>query len=83
VSRLHRFLAAKNRDAARRAVSAIRESISALEQHPDIGRRVEGMDPELREWIISFGRDGYLVLYRHDGRDLLVLTIRHGREAGY
>jgi len=35
--------------------------------------------------VISRGRSGYLALYRYDeDRDrVLVLTIRHQREAGY
>lgn len=83
VDRLHRFLAAKNRDAAQRAVRSIREGVAALARHPDVGRPTEGMEPEFREWIIQFGRDAYLALYRHTGSDVVILAVRHGREAGY
>ncbi|MGK9235272.1 type II toxin-antitoxin system RelE/ParE family toxin [Inquilinus limosus] len=83
VARLHKFLAAKNRDAARRAVRAIREGVAALERHPDAGRPAEGMEPEFREWIIPFGRDAYLALYRHTSSNVVILAVRHGREAGY
>ncbi len=41
------------------------------------------MDPDYREWLIPFGQAGYLVLYRLDGDCVVLLAIRHGREAGY
>lgn len=83
VQRLHAFLAPKNRDAARRAVRAIRYGVKALEAHPEMGRPVEDMPPEFREWFIPFGQSGYVTLYRYDGRQVAILAVRHGREAGY
>lgn len=83
VARLHAFLAPKNRDAAQKAVRAIRAGVKAIEQHPEIGRPVEDMAPEFREWPIKFGAGGYVVLYRYDGRDAVILAVRHGREADY
>jgi plasmid stabilization system protein ParE len=41
------------------------------------------MLPEFREWIIEFGQGAYVALYHFDGRRVVVLAIRHGREAGY
>lgn len=83
MARLHGFLATKNRDAARRAVRAIRQGVQTLAAHPAIGRPVEELPPEFREWIIPFGDSGYVVLYRQDGRKVAILAVRHGREAGY
>lgn len=37
----------------------------------------------MREAVVSFGRDGYVVLYRADGDAIYLLSVRHGREAGY
>jgi plasmid stabilization system protein ParE len=83
VERLHGFLAAKNRDAARRAVRAIRQRVKALSAHPEIGRPVEEMAPEFREWFVQFGDSRYVTLYRYDGDLVAILAVRHGREAGY
>ncbi len=83
VARLHDFLAPKSSDAAKRAVKAIRQGIKALGKHPQIGRPVEEMAPEFREWIIEFGRGAYVALYRYDGKQVVILAVRHGREAGY
>jgi plasmid stabilization system protein ParE len=48
LDRPHRFLAERDRDAARRAVRAIRDGMRLIEAHPETGRPAEGMDPEFR-----------------------------------
>jgi plasmid stabilization system protein ParE len=83
VARLHAFLAPKNQDAAKRAVKAIRRGIKVLGQHPQIGRPVEETAPEFREWLIEFGHGVYVALYHYDGKQVVILAVRHGREAGY
>ncbi len=83
LARLHRFLAPKNPDAARRALRAIRDGLRLLEAHPEAGRPTEGMEPAFREWWIAFGGSGYLALYRLDGARVVVLAVRHGRELGF
>ena len=83
VQRLQRFLADKNPDAARRAVQTIRAGVKILAERPRIGHPVEDMDPEFREWLIPFGQSGYLVLYRIDAGVVVLLAVRHGREAGF
>ena len=83
VERLHRFLAEKNAEAARRAVKSIREGMQILRDQPGVGRPVEDMAPEFREWFITFGDSGYVSLYRFDGETAVVLAVRHQREAGY
>ena len=83
VQRLYRFLAPKNTGAAKRAVQAIRAGLRLLCQQPRAGRPAPEMDEGFREWLIRFGRDGYVVLYRLDRNDVVLLAIRHGREAGY
>jgi len=83
VHRLHDFLAPKSRDAAKRAVKAIRQGIRQLSKHPEIGRPIEQMLPEFREWVIDFGHGAYIALYHYDGKEIVILAVRHGREAGY
>jgi plasmid stabilization system protein ParE len=83
IARLHSFLATKSPDAASRAVKAIRQGVKILAQHPEIGRPIEDLLPEFREWIIEFGQGAYVALYRCDGKQIVILAVRHGREAGY
>lgn len=83
VQRLHRFLSNKNVDAAKRAVSAIRQAVKILAIQPAIGRPIEDMPDEFREWVIDFGDSGYVARYRLEGADVVILAVRHQREAGY
>lgn len=66
-----------------RAVKAIREGVKPIGQHPEIGRLVDDMALEFREWPIHFGDSGYLVLYRYGGTDVVMLAVRHQKEAGF
>ena len=82
VQRLYRFLVVKNPDAARRAVKAIRQGVKVLEQQPAVGRPVEEMDNEYRDWIIDFGDSGFVARYRVDPQFVSVLAVRHPKEVG-
>lgn len=68
--------------AAPAAVEAIQTAVAILDRHPLIGRVVTA---ELRELVISFGRTGYVALYRFvASRDeVRILAIRHQRELDY
>jgi len=83
VQRLYRFLAGKNTNAAKRAAYTIREEVKIIAKQPKVGRLVEDMEPEYREWPISFGDSGYIVLYRYDGKTAVILAVRHQKEVGY
>jgi plasmid stabilization system protein ParE len=83
MQRLHRFLADKSPDAARRAVNSIREGMKVISRQPGMGRPAEELEPEFREWLIDFGESGYVVLYRFEGQNAVILAIRHQKEAGY
>ena len=64
------------------AAAAIGEAVKILSGHPLIGRRVEG---EIRELVISYGKTGYIALYRFLPEQSLIriLAIRHQRELDY
>lgn len=83
VQRLYRFLARKNLDAATRAVRAVRQGVKVLEQQPGMGRPVEDMDDEFRDWIIDFGDSGYIARYRIAPDAITILAVRHQKEAGF
>lgn len=83
VQRPYRFLASKNKDAAQRAVTAIRQSVKVLSLQPGMGRPVEGMDNEFRDWIIDFGDSAYVDRYRSEAEKVIILAVRHQKEAGF
>ena len=83
IQRSYRFLAENNKDAASRAVKAIRAGARLVSQHPEIGRPAEEMDPEYREWLVDFGDSGYVMLYRFDVEVIAILSVKHQKEVGY
>jgi plasmid stabilization system protein ParE len=64
------------------AVSRIRSAVSLLEHHPFIGRPVQR---ELRELVISYGKTGFVALYRYVATrdEVRILAVRHQRELDY
>ena len=64
-------------------IQRIREGVSILGNHPEIGRAVAGSTQ--RELVISYGASGYVALYQHAPLEGMVriTAVRHQREAGY
>lgn len=83
VMRIRRFLGARDETSARRAAKTIRDSVRRLARFPALGRTVEELPPEYREWFVPFGDSGYVVLYRLSGDRVSIVAIRHGRERSY
>ena len=83
VQRLYRFLAGKNIDAAKRAIMTVRQAVKVLGHQPGIGRPIEDMPDEFREWVIDFGDSGYVARYRIDSDAITILAVRHQKEVGF
>lgn len=82
VQHFYRFLAGKNPGAAKRAVQAVREGVQVLRHQPQIGRPIDDMAEAYREWQIDFGDSGYVVRYRVVSDAVIILAVRHQKEAG-
>lgn len=82
IERAFEFLARQDAYSASAAAAAIRNAIGVLAEHPMIGRTTER---PLRELVISFGKTGYLALYRFrpERDEVRVLAIRQQRELDY
>ncbi len=83
LQRLRAVLQHKNPIASQKAASTIIQAVHILEQHPQIGRPVNNMEPGYRELVIGFGHYGYVALYRLEADAAIVVAIRHQLEAGY
>jgi plasmid stabilization system protein ParE len=83
VQRLYRFLAPKNLNAVKRAVSAVRQAVKVLEQQPGVGRPIEDMPEAFREWIIDFGDSGYVARYHITPDTVTILAVRHQKETDF
>lgn len=83
LERLRAFLRSKNPSAARRAGEAILQGVQGLGAQPRMGRPIEDLPEQYREWVIAFGDSGYVARYRMDGDVVTILAIRHQKEAGF
>jgi len=82
LERLADFLVRDAPKAVSAAIEVIRDGIEILARHPLVGRPCE---EGLRELLISYGKSGYVALYSYEQRQdvVLILVLRHQREAGY
>jgi toxin ParE1/3/4 len=78
VTRLRRFIEPHSPEAARRVAEALKKGAALLIDHPGIGRRLGGRQD--RELDIPFGKRGYVMRYRLDGDDIVILKIWHSLE---
>jgi plasmid stabilization system protein ParE len=81
LDRLTEFLLESDPVASVETIDLITEAARVLENHPLIGRPVD----ELRELVVSRGKTGYIALYSYEIalETVLILGVRHQREAGY
>jgi plasmid stabilization system protein ParE len=82
LERLTDFLVDIDPLAAAETIELIEEAVAVLRRHPLLGRPVEF---GLGELVISRGRTGCVALYSFEADQdaILILALRHQREAGY
>jgi plasmid stabilization system protein ParE len=75
--KLRRWLLNRAPSAADRAIDVILEAVGSLAEHSDRGRRkTHGM----RELYIPFGVHGYVLQYRVERDEVVIIRIRHSLE---
>jgi len=82
LKRINAFLVEKNLDAASRALSAIAVATRNLENYPEFGKPYEG-DINYRELFVPFGSRGYVIHYRIEGDNAVIVRVWHSREERY
>jgi plasmid stabilization system protein ParE len=82
LERLFDFIAEEDPVRARKQVLSVRRALELLADHPLLGREAE---EGRRELILSRGRYGYIAKCRWLPAEdvVLILAVRHQREAGY
>lgn len=83
IERLRAFLRSKNPSAAKRAGEAIVQGVQGLGLHPHMGRLIDDLPEQYRDWLIDFGSSGYVARYRVDDDAVTILAVRHQKEAGF
>jgi plasmid stabilization system protein ParE len=79
---LRDFILPNNPEAAQRAVKVIKATVALLNKNPRIGKPAENL-PDYHDIVIPFGSSGYLLRYRIQGEYILIVAIKHGKEAGF
>lgn len=79
VVRLKAFIAKENKDAAKRAATAIETAASRLVENPLIGKPVNNL-PDYRDLLTRFGAGGYVLRYRALSEIIYIVHVRHYRE---
>src|SRR2546430_12400020 len=82
LERLFGFTTERNPRKAREQLLSVRRALELLADHPLLGRDA---DDGRRELFLLRGRDGYIAKYRWLPAEevVLLLAVRHHREAGY
>ena len=83
LERLREFLRPKSPIAAKKAGEVIVKAMQLLGLQPQLGRPIEDMPEEFREWVIDFGDSGYVARYRIDSDAVTLLAVRHQKEVGF
>lgn len=83
LARAHAFLEAADPGAAQRALGAIAAATDMLQEFPHAGRPADDLEPDHRELLIPFGVSGYAAIYELRGETVVILALKHQREAGY
>lgn len=79
ISRLHEFLVEKNTHAAKRMVNVLLEGSQQLLEHPEIGKPM-GDQLQRRELFLPFGASSYVLRYRLDKDNVIIIRVWHSRE---
>ena len=78
--RLYFFLLEKDTEAAEKAANSVLSGANLLKSSPRIGRYLPG-DKDKRELFIAFGAGAYVIRYRLEEKDsVVIIRVWHSRE---
>ncbi len=77
--RLYDFLLAQDPGAAARAMDALLDGADRLAEMPEMGRPM-GDNTGRRELYLPFGVGSYVLRYKVDGENIVIIRVWHSRE---
>lgn len=80
IERLRVFIAPRHPEAVRRSVLRLLKACDTLIEFPFSGRTAHTHQQDIREMIVSFGKEGYTVRYRISAKYITILRIWHQKE---
>lgn len=82
LQRFRDFIQPHNKEAAQRAVRIIRAAVAHIAANPRIGKPVDDL-PDYHDIVVPFGASGYLLRYRIQGETIIIIALKHCKEAGF
>ncbi len=79
IQRLYDFLVDQDPGAAARAMDALLDGADRLVEMPEIGRPMDD-DTGRRELYLPFGVGAYVLRYRIESENVVIIRVWHGRE---
>lgn len=79
LARLREFIEPHNPKAAANSARRIIKAANLLLDNPHLGHPIEGM-LEFNQIFIPFGKRGYVLKYRIEGKKIIILRIWHALE---
>lgn len=79
IERLFRFLEDKNPAAAKRVIDLIIQGADNLLDTPELGAPMND-NSRRRELYLPFGAGAYVLRYRLDGENIVIIRVWHSRE---
>ncbi|WP_027389047.1 type II toxin-antitoxin system RelE/ParE family toxin [Chrysiogenes arsenatis] len=74
------YIREHNAAAAKRLAHEIIGSLKSIAQHPYVGRCIDEMPLEYRQWVIEYGKTGFIASYRVEQNAVVVLSIKHQKQ---
>jgi len=82
IARLRDFLKSKNPLAAQRAAKRILEGVLILQDNPGAGMPVEKLI-DYRDLRLAFGSGEYIIRYRVEIHQVVIVRVRHSKEEAF
>lgn len=82
VDRLRNFIKSESPRAALRAAQRIIEGVTILQENSGAGVPVEGL-MDYRDLMLSFGAGEYIIRYREEVSQVVIVRVRHSKEEGF
>lgn len=82
LQRFRDFIQPHNKEAAQRAVRIIRTAVAHIAANPLIGKPVDDL-PDYHDIVVPFGASGYLLRYRIQDETIIIIALKHCKEAGF
>lgn len=77
--RLYAFIRDQNPSALARAAARLKIAFQLVQKYPRAGYRLSHLPP-FREFLVPFGKGNYVIRYRIEKKEIVIVHLWHSRE---